>query len=178
MHVTGNETEALAMGDRMIVLEAGRAIQIDKPSNIFTQPATVGVARAVNNYNALEGRVTNGLFNCENHDLALPGRSTEACYYVIRFDKVSMNPTGTSVGEGLTGFDAEFIASEFMGSRVIYFFSKPGGGVFEVERHLSREEPIRYEKGQRMTLSWPTNEVILYNAGGELMKLDDLERAS
>ena len=178
MHVTGNETEALTMGDRMIVLDQGRTLQIDKPSHIFSHPATVGVARSVNSYNTLEGRVINGVFNCGGHELAMPNTAPEACYYVIRFDKISMNTLDTNLPAGAVGLTAEFIASEFMGSRVIYFFSNLNGGVFEVERHLSREEPLDIEKGKKTHLSWSKTDVLLYNADGVLMNVDALERGS
>lgn len=173
MHVTGNETEALAMGDRMIVLEQGRAIQIDKPGNIFSHPATIGVARYVNSYNVLDGEVVNDHFIYSNTELAMPVSGLDAHHYVIRFDKVSIDPVGSRLKDGFTGFEAEFIASEFMGSHVIYFFTKPDGGVFEVERHLSREEPVNYEKGQRLSLSWAKTDVHLYNAKGELIPVEN-----
>jgi len=169
MHVTGNETEALAMGDRMIVLEEGRAIQIDEPGNIFSQPATVGVARYVNSYNLLDGVVSENKFSYGDHLFDLPHDAIGACHYAIRFDQVEINETAAANTAGRAKFDAEFIASEFMGSRVIYFFSKPDGGVFEVERHLSREEPIDYQKGQQLEVSWPVDNVLLYDAEGVLI---------
>ncbi len=169
MHVTGNETEALAMGDRMIVLEEGKAIQIDEPGTIFSKPATVGVARYVNNYNILEGKVSENQFNYGGNAFDLPFSAAEAFHYAIRFDQVTISEPGTEIGVGKTMFNSEFLASEFMGSHVIYFFSKPDGGVFEVERHLSREEPVDYQKGQRLDLSWPVQQVLLYDAEGFLL---------
>ena len=60
LHVTGNEAEALAMGDRMIVLDQGRALQVDEPDRVFRAPANVSVAKFVNNYNILTGEAVAG----------------------------------------------------------------------------------------------------------------------
>lgn len=177
MHVTGNEIEAFAMGDRMIVLEQGTAVQIDEPAHIFSQPATVGVARHVNNYNVVAGFVVDAQFDYCGNLFQLSAPPSDAHFYVVRFDKINISPVGEPLPEGSVGFDTEFIASEFMGSNVVYFFARPDGGVFEVDRHLSREEPSDYRKGQPLNLNWSQENVLLYNADGQLLSSNGAGRA-
>ena len=57
LHVTGSETEALAMGDRLIVLDKGRVIQFGRPSEIYDRPANPLVARFLNCYNVFDGAI-------------------------------------------------------------------------------------------------------------------------
>jgi iron(III) transport system ATP-binding protein len=57
IYVTHDQTEALALSDRMVVMEAGRIIQIGTPEEIYMQPATPFVADFVGSNNIFEARV-------------------------------------------------------------------------------------------------------------------------
>lgn len=174
MHVTGNEDEALVMGDRVIVLDEGRGIQIDRPDVVFGRPRTVRVARHVNNYNILSGQVEQGQFVCNGNQFDMPEGSEAAVNYVIGVDRVSVNAPSGQDAENQVSIQARFIANEFMGSRVLYLFEGPDGGVFEVERHLSRENPVDYGHGEVATLSWAVADVLTYGKDGLLLYAPDL----
>jgi ABC-type sugar transport system ATPase subunit len=45
VHVTHDQAEAMAMGDRVAVLAAGRVLQCDTPAQLYARPATTAVAR-------------------------------------------------------------------------------------------------------------------------------------
>lgn len=45
VHVTHDQAEAMAMGDRVAVLAAGRVLQCDTPATVYARPATTVVAR-------------------------------------------------------------------------------------------------------------------------------------
>jgi ABC-type sugar transport system ATPase subunit len=45
VHVTHDQTEAMAMGDRVAVMAAGRVLQCDTPAELYARPATTSVAR-------------------------------------------------------------------------------------------------------------------------------------
>jgi len=45
VHVTHDQAEAMAMGDRVAVMAAGRVLQCDTPVAIYERPATTAVAR-------------------------------------------------------------------------------------------------------------------------------------
>ena len=48
LHVTGSETEALAMGDTVLVLDQGRIAQAADAETIYNEPKSVAVARFLN----------------------------------------------------------------------------------------------------------------------------------
>ncbi len=169
VHVTGNVDEALGMGDRMIILDKGEVIQIAKPESVFSRPATVNAARYVNNYNILPGKSSNDAFVFEGHNIALPTNSNGATYYAIGIDKVTIGKRGSENSKKTASIGATYIASEFMGSRVVYLFQRADGQVFEVERHLSRETPAEYALGENMRLSWNVNDVLTYAQDGLLL---------
>ncbi|MEX3007661.1 ABC transporter ATP-binding protein [Hoeflea sp. TYP-13] len=170
MHVTGNEAEALAMGDRMIVLNEGRAIQIDTPDTIFNHPGCVQAARFLNTYNILPGGMENGHFLSAGTRLAAPRGIGDAAHYVIRHDHIDIRAGGTEPREGFAHMEVEFIASEFLGARVIYFFRRPDGGVIEAERHLSVVRPKDIRRGETRVLHWPVDDVLFYDRDGDLLE--------
>ncbi|ONI73724.1 ABC transporter [Kribbella sp. ALI-6-A] len=47
VHVTHDQFEAMAMGDRVAVMDGGRVLQCDRPEVLYAQPATTAVARIV-----------------------------------------------------------------------------------------------------------------------------------
>ena len=166
-HVTGNESEALAMGDRMIVLDEGRAIQIDTPDAVFHTPASVRAAKFVNAYNILDGKVEASAFVHGDQRLALPTGAGDAAHYALRIDAPEIEPAGTTTpAPGRASMMATFVASEFMGSRVVHFFKCSDGALFEVERHLSRSDPVEYRGGEQRLLSWDLDSVLLFDASG------------
>jgi len=60
IHVTHNFEEAVALGDRIAVLNAGRIVQVGLPDEIFRKPASEFVARFVGVRNILQGNLLPG----------------------------------------------------------------------------------------------------------------------
>jgi len=57
LYVTHDQTEAMALADRIGVMEGGRLIQLDQPSEIYEHPQTEFVARFIGTGNLLSGEV-------------------------------------------------------------------------------------------------------------------------
>ena len=57
VYVTHDQTEALAMSDRVAVFHQGRIQQIDTPTNLYERPANAFVAQFIGENNTLQGRV-------------------------------------------------------------------------------------------------------------------------
>ena len=165
LHVTGNESEALAMGDRLIVLNQGRALQVSAPDAVYARPATEAVARFLNAFNMLHGRTENGSFISGNTQIDLPTDSPAASYYAVRFDHISIEEPG-DVGTGRAHVEARYVTSEYLGSTFIYFFELADGAMLEVAKHLSRSDPVRHQRGATYSLTWDLADVLLFNAEG------------
>jgi ABC-type Fe3+/spermidine/putrescine transport system ATPase subunit len=162
LHVTGNESEAMAMGDRMIVLDAGQAVQVAPPDQVYNRPATARVARFVNAYNIFEGRSEGGAFVAGPDSLPLPA-GVAASRYAIRYDAVEIAEAAPA---GRPAVPARFVTAEFLGSRVIYFFQRRDGGMIEVERHLSRSDPMQFATGEERVLHWDPAEALVFATDG------------
>jgi putative spermidine/putrescine transport system ATP-binding protein len=83
IYVTHDQAEAMALGDRIVVMEHGRVAQIGKPREIYQRPATRFVAEFIGTMNRLTGTTENGVFRCGAGDLAwneAPGHATEILF--------------------------------------------------------------------------------------------------
>jgi putative spermidine/putrescine transport system ATP-binding protein len=155
LHVTGSESEALAIGDRVIVLDSGRVVQFDEPDVLFERPASARVARFLNCYNLFGGAVGRGAFESDAGAFPLPsGASSAAGFYGVRYDRISVAPRSASDGPDLVSLPAAFVTSEYTGPSVLCFFKAVNGQIVEVETHLGDRAPPQYEIGEPYTLSW------------------------
>jgi iron(III) transport system ATP-binding protein len=63
--VTHDQTEALSVGDRVVVMRGGRIEQADTPERVFEQPATRFVASFMGDADFLPAHVRGALLTCE-----------------------------------------------------------------------------------------------------------------
>jgi ABC-type Fe3+/spermidine/putrescine transport system ATPase subunit len=158
LHVTGSETEALAMGDRLIVLDRGRVSQFGKPSDVYDRPANPNVARLLNCYNVFEGAIQGDSFVTSYGKFPLGPRVTSSqSAYAVRYDQILTRPGG-----GWAGLSASYVASEYLGSAIVHFFEALDGKIIEVEHHLSNGPPDSYAPGQTYRLSWNVEDGIAF----------------
>ena len=57
IYVTHDQKEAFALADKLIVMEDGHILQIDKPSNVYRHPINPFVARFFGDINIFEGNI-------------------------------------------------------------------------------------------------------------------------
>ncbi len=161
LHVTGSETEALAMGDRVIVLDRGHIAQFDQPDTVYTAPATPNVAKFLNRYNVFDGSVAGASFKTEYGDLAFMQKTkSDRPAYAVRYDRVAVD-ADSDAGKG-PSVPASFVASEYLGSSIMYFFEAVGGKVIEVEHHLSNGAPKTFEPKKSYRLRWKPEDAIVF----------------
>lgn len=173
LHVTGNEAEALAMGDRLVVLDQGKVLQVDRPDIIYAQPQTEAVARHLSAFNILEGTSREGRFRSREVSLALPKEAAGAAYYAIRYDQISVQGSDDVDDPNRGRIEASYVTGEYLGAKFIYFFELTDGRVIEVEKHLSRFDPVHFEPGRSYHLTWHLNDVLLFDRHRERLTLLD-----
>ena len=161
LHVTGSETEALAMGDTVVVLDRGRIIQKGTPDEVYSTPASPDVAHFLNRFNLFDGLLIGGMFSGPFGTVPTPRvvRATQDVY-AIRYDRLRVQPISATVtGPALK---ATYVASEYLGSSVMNFFETPDAKVIEVEHHLSLGAPETYEPRQDYLLTWKPDQAIVF----------------
>ena len=127
IHVTHNQSEALALADRVFVMNDGRVEQSGRPADVFNAPATRFVAEFVGRNNLIDGTVEEGRFVSELGAFALDGRVASdalrgACTAVVRSDSLRLG----EAPDGCHGAAAQLQALEYGGSFVTWFLTAGG----------------------------------------------------
>eukprot|EP01037_Dinobryon_pediforme_P015641 gene15641-15788_t len=164
LHVTGSETEALAMGDRSVVLDSGTIGQFDTPDVIFNQPVSPNVARFLNCYNLFEGTIDGHAFRSGTTTFsfaALVTPSVETAY-VVRQDVILIKAMDAPVSADETGLTATYVTSEYTGAAFMYFFKTDDGHIVEVENHLSHRAAQDLVVDTRYRLVWNAKSALVY----------------
>jgi ABC-type Fe3+/spermidine/putrescine transport system ATPase subunit len=160
LHVTGSETEALAMGDRLIVLGQGRIGQFGKPDEVYNRPATPNVARFLNRYNVFDGAIDGEVFASAYGRFAFGVRMASAkSAYAVRYDRLVAKLAGSVSGPAIR---VNYVASEYLGAAIMHFFETNDGKVLEVEHHLSNGPPSTFSEGVAYDLTWTAKDGIVF----------------
>jgi multiple sugar transport system ATP-binding protein len=89
IYVTHDQTEALTMGDRIVVLDKGKIQQADTPENIYNNPKNRFVAGFIGQMNFVPIAPINGKFQIEGQDFELPSNINKECVEIgIRSEKM------------------------------------------------------------------------------------------
>lgn len=112
VYVTHDQAEAMAIGDRIAVMQAGRIAQIDRPEVIYHRPANDFVADFVGTMNRLIGPVRDGRLILEGGptraDLPVGGPEREAT--------LCFRPEAARLLEGEGALLARITATTFFGA--------------------------------------------------------------
>lgn len=88
IYVTHDQTEAMALGDRIIVMSHGRVEQTGTPREIYHQPTSAFVANFIGTMNRLHGEMKSGGFACATGLLRWDGASAVAKELLFRPEDV------------------------------------------------------------------------------------------
>jgi putative spermidine/putrescine transport system ATP-binding protein len=101
VYVTHDQSEALALSDRIAVFRRGRIEQVGTPEELYERPANRFVAEFMGESNILGGRLAEGeggaRFDADGleHPLAVPAeRPRGSCCYVIRPEAIRLLAAG------------------------------------------------------------------------------------
>ena len=156
LFVTHDQEEALAMSDRIAVMNAGRIEQVDGPAGIYQRPATRFVAGFIGDINLVEVTVSGGVArDGAGRSMAAPPARDGRAALAIRPECVMT----VTVGSGLLDGTVQDVS--FLGDHVLAVVLTGQG-----ERFLLRQRAggdIR--PGQEVGLSWAAAEAVLLPAG-------------
>jgi multiple sugar transport system ATP-binding protein len=152
IYVTHDQVEALALGDRVAVLERGRLHQVDRPQALYERPADRFVAGFIGwpPMNFLDGRLTSrdgqlGLL-VEGCWLPVPAEVERPVTLGFRPEAVTIGPADR---EGAaTAISMEVVAVEPLGGRWLVTLRRSG---WQLTSRL--DEPPRFAEGQTVTVN-------------------------
>jgi multiple sugar transport system ATP-binding protein len=121
IYVTHDQTEAMTLGDRVVVMDKGVVQQIAAPQKLYRSPANMFVAGFIGSpaMNFMRGRVENGALRVGNQSLPVPvhAQTDDVVVGVRPEDFVAAN------GDG---FEAEVAFVENLGPESLVYFTAPG----------------------------------------------------
>ena len=168
--VTHDQTEAMALADRLVVMHDGRVQQIGSPEQVHSHPANPFVARFIGGSNIVSGRLDGErLMLPDGTVLALANRyrrSGEATL-AVRPDSVRL----VSPGDGCV--DGEVELCTWLGA-VVDHAVRIGPDVTLVARGpgLGPDAAPRHTAGTRVALRWGAEDERLFDAAGHAMQAD------
>jgi ABC-type Fe3+/spermidine/putrescine transport system ATPase subunit len=164
IQVTHSQSDALAVGDRMAVMNLGRIEQLGNPMEIFMRPRTSFVASFMRNCNILEGEVyslegrrvtlTNplGMFQVEVERIPVGLIKGKKVFLTVRYDQVRPDLKGT--------FENRVVAitrgQEIAGSIMSYIFELTNGEEFRYELPLGFD--LKLSVDQKVLLGWKSTD--------------------
>jgi spermidine/putrescine ABC transporter ATP-binding subunit len=158
--VTHDQEEALAMSDRMAVMNNGRLEQIGTPAAIYDRPASRFVADFIGEINLIEGSFADGRFAAaDGLDLPVPAGAAAAGGTVtlgLRPEKVRV----TAPGAGLVPGRLETV--NYLGSQVLLRVGFGAGRGMLVK--LPADGAAIPAPGSDVGLAWNADDVVVLKA--------------
>ena len=138
IHVTHSQEEALALASLAVVMNEGKAVQIDTPLKLFNKPRTAFVAEFVGGHNVLKH-----------------GEKS----FALRTDSIGIDPDGPS--DTNKPFEMNIVDIEFQGSRVKILLSSSEHNLFNVLMSDYEFYKKELETGQRVSCFWNSEDLHL-----------------
>jgi putative spermidine/putrescine transport system ATP-binding protein len=132
IYVTHDQAEAMALGDRIVVMEHGSVAQVGRPRDIYHRPATRFVAEFVGTMNRISGRVSGDAFVSAAGSIPWPDAPA-------RVSEVMFRPEDVSVAEAAGHLNGTVAAAFFLGDRTRLFVHVGEGKPLVVEASARRD---------------------------------------
>ncbi|MGJ7486260.1 ABC transporter ATP-binding protein [Variovorax sp. LT2P21] len=151
--VTHDQSEAMSISDRVVVMEGGRATQIDHPHRVYEHPRTRFISTFVGKANLLEGRVVSvgsrtrveiGPLAVDVDDAGF--RPGAAVLLSVRPEKAQLVAAGSGRLQGVVG------ERFFLGSQWLYRVGTPVGDIMVLSPNDGRDA---LDEGQAAGIDWP-----------------------
>ncbi len=133
IYVTHDQSEAMSLGDRIVVMEKGRIAQIGTPQDIYYRPASAFVADFIGTMNQLSGRRENGSLVVPGGKIPLGGLATDAILF--RPEDVRL------VAPEEAHLSGKVLSSFFLGDHTRLVIDAGGGSLLIVETIERRTWP-------------------------------------
>lgn len=148
IYVTHDQTEALTMGDRIVVLDSGKIQQVDTPERIYNNPKNKFVAGFIGSMNFIEICSSNRKFLINNIEFDTPNEIMDGNYIAgIRAEKMISGNTEIEITPNII----EMSGSE----KNVYFNLNNSECVAKI--------PSEYISNENITLKLSVNDMYFFN---------------
>jgi sn-glycerol 3-phosphate transport system ATP-binding protein len=170
IYVTHDQTEAMSMADRIVVMNNGHVQQVGKPEHLYASPANLFVAGFIGSpamnlvlLPCAEGQVQLGEVT---HPLPPRAREETQVWLGVRPEHITDNPAGDQLV-----LPATVIQRELMGADYLLHVSTPVGTL----RYSRRHRGAVPDKGDTLTLGFSPSDIHLFHAEKQHNLLQEID---
>ncbi|GHU22497.1 Fe(3+) ions import ATP-binding protein FbpC [Spirochaetia bacterium] len=161
IYVTHDQEEAMAVSDRIAIMDKGIIQHIGNPREIYRRPANLFVATFIGHTNILDGTLSQGKLSI--------GSYTEKTEIEINKGeipvKVSIRPEEFYISDDKQGLAGTIINSVFLGLNTHYFISLEQGTRIEFVDQSGSDNI--YKSGEKVLLKIHTKRINIFDKNGE-----------
>ncbi len=163
VYVTHDQIEAMAMADRIAIMNKGRVLQVGPPADVYARPSSLFVAAFIGspamNLLPAEGPLAPGATSLRLGDvtLAIPAPAVG-----IAHDKVVLGVRPEHITIGAGPLSGEVFGAEYMGARQIVTVDTPAGRL-RVRAPNNQKLAI----GEQVALDFVTDRIVLFDGESE-----------
>ncbi|GGR35869.1 ABC transporter ATP-binding protein [Agromyces mediolanus] len=165
LFVTHDQGEALAMSDRVAIMNGGRIEQLDEPETVYERPATRFVAGFVGQQNFFDDvRTDAGVLVDADGVRFLPASAPPAgaaATVAIRPEAITLRPESAEIPVNACAGVVEAVNT--LGDSRQYVIRAASGRTL-VTRSARVTEPQRFSPGERVLASWSPDHVAVFPA--------------
>ena len=160
VYVTHDQMEALALSDRVAVMNEGRVEQVGTPDEIYDQPGSQFVADFIGLSNFIEGAILSvgaekAIVAVDDLQFAVPVSTKmqprEKLLFFIRPNDIDLFPPGQAGGENT--LDGVVSKKTYLGDKIDYRIVI--GGVLELR--VQTDGKVRFEQGEGVRVQLPVD---------------------
>ncbi|MBI2950171.1 MAG: ABC transporter ATP-binding protein [Verrucomicrobia bacterium] len=172
IYVTHDQEEALAMSDRIGVMNAGRLEQCGPVADVYERPRTRFVAQFLGACNLIAGVVRRcaegtvwtdtplGEVRAEIPASARPRKPGEPCTFALRPERVRLLK-GSDHMSGPNTIAARIADLIYFGAETEYRLEMPGGTRLSARAMNANAGSLAYRVGEEIHIQWPPSSLVL-----------------
>ena len=175
IYVTHDQTEAMTMGDRIVVMKDGFVQQVDSPEHLYRNPRNLFVAGFIG---SPQMNIFDGILDKENSQyvirfngdtLVIPNEKNinhALDNYIGKKVKIGIRPEDISEADasGFNTFQTELQLAEMMGSEVLVYFDFAGS------KAIGKFSPdTKVKAGQKVSFTIDAAKVHLFDSESEMV---------
>jgi putative spermidine/putrescine transport system ATP-binding protein len=155
--VTHDQHEAMALSDRIVVMNQGRVEQIGAPDAVYGRPASAFVANFLGKTNVLKATAdAHGTVSVDGFSVAVPGAAAGPVTLAVRPERLVVAAAGTA------GFAARIVSRVFQGSHWLLAAESQAGALTLMRQNDGGAVPA---EGDAVRLSFAAQDVSILAAG-------------
>ncbi|WP_309083084.1 ABC transporter ATP-binding protein [Chelativorans sp.] len=162
--VTHDQAEALAMCDKVAVMNAGRLEQLGTPTELYERPANPFVASFVGRINRLPAMAMGTKAKVGERELRLTQPMEGNIEVMVRPHRIQLEPAGSAATESTNRVQGEIRRTTYVGDLIQYVVHVDGLN-WSVEQPTSASATLS-PIGAKVDLSWRVEDTLAFKSAG------------